>query len=109
MKKINFALLSACLLLGACNQNQLSSYAANAPIDKTTTSGKLKACSLEEAAKMIENGKAFTQSMSASSDEIANICIKKLALEATGLDKVANSDASNALQSLMNAASGYMK
>ena len=109
-KSKTFLLAAIILLLGACAQGQLSSYIAeNNTIDKSTTSGKLKACSLEEAAKKIEDGSAFAQSISASSDEISTICIKKLALEAAGLDSKATEDATNALQTLLNTASSYMK
>lgn len=99
-----FLLSAAILLIGACAEGSLSSYASSVNIDQSTTSGKLKACSLEEGAKMIENGKALTQSISASADEISNTCLKKLALQAAGLDTEATNTAANALQSLLNLA-----
>jgi hypothetical protein len=55
---------------------------------------------------MIKSGKAFTQSISVSADEISEACLKKLALQSAGLEGQATSDATSALQTLLNAASG---
>lgn len=96
--RTKLAITALSFLLAACSA--LSSDG----VAPTTTKGKLKACSIEEAGNMIQNGKAFTQSISVSADEISETCIKKLALEAAGLDKVANNDATSALQTLLNAA-----
>lgn len=96
--KLKLVIISS-LFLGACSL--LSGEGATTP---TTTTGKLKACSIEEAGKMVQSGKAFTQNISISADEISETCIKKLALEKAGLDNQATQDATNALQSIINAA-----
>ncbi|MDR1694229.1 MAG: hypothetical protein LBR70_03440 [Lactobacillaceae bacterium] len=99
--KFKIALIAAISVLGACSI--LSDTGTAVP---TTTTGKLKACSFEEAGSMIKSGKAFTQSISVSADEISEACLKKLALQSAGLEGQATSDATSALQTLLNAASG---
>lgn len=94
-------MLGACSLLGETLGT--SSTSTSTP---TTTKAKLKACSIEEATKKIQDGSAFTKGISVTADEISETCLKKLALEAAGLDTQATQDATSALQTLMNAASG---
>jgi hypothetical protein len=99
MKKLTMLLVAAALLSGCETLSSTSD-------DKTplTTSGKLKACALEEAWTKVQDGTAFTLGISEAADEISTTCVKKWALESAGLDTQATSDAYSALQSLMDTA-----
>lgn len=103
MKLKSLVVLSLVLLSGCSVLSGLTGQETSAT--QLTATGKLKACSIEEAGKMVQNGKAFTQGISVSADEISETCIKKLALQSAGLDNQASKDATSALQSLINAAS----
>ena len=67
-----------------------------------TPQEKFRACALSEAQSKLQNGTLFAQSMTATKDEIVNTCIKKLALEAAGIDSEAQSITSNIINSLQN-------
>ena len=65
-----------------------------------TQKEKFRACALSEAQSKLQNGTLFTKTMTATKDEIVNTCIKKLALEAAGIDSEAQSIASNIINNL---------
>lgn len=69
--------------------------------DNASAKEKFRACALSEAMNKVRNGTAFSQGLSAASDEIVNTCIKRLALQAAGIDSEAESMANNILSALM--------
>ncbi len=84
------------VLLGGCSQlEKYTNVGSNA-----TAQEKFRACALLEAQSKLKNGTLFAQSMTATKDEIVNTCIKKMALEAAGIDSEAQSIASNIINSL---------
>lgn len=93
--------LCTMILATACSNNYLSSYVAENQSTPTTTKERLRNCSMEEAAKMVESGKAFLQPTSVTSEQISQKCMKKLALHSAGIDTDATKEANNALKTLM--------
>ena len=95
MKKLCLFMGLAVLLSGCAELDKYINVGSNA-----TPQEKFRACALSEAQSKLRNGTLFAQSMTATKDEIVNTCIKKMALEAAGIDSEAQSIASNIINSL---------
>ena len=87
------------IMLSGCSQ--LDQY-INVGTDATPQE-KFRACALSEAQAKLKAGTLFAQSMTETKDEIVNTCIKKLALEAAGIDSEAQSIAVGILNNLYSA------
>lgn len=99
MKKKICGLLLTGLALTACGD--LSGYMRadrNAPF-KT----RLRACMLSEANDKLQNGTLLDKTLKETADEIADDCLRKLALQSAGLDDEAVSTAESILDRLVNA------
>ncbi len=97
MKKV---LLSVLVLLVAACSADLSKYTtvdANA-----TTKTKMRACMVSEANSRLQAGTLFAQSISATADELVEVCLKKLALESAGISSESQSTAEAIIQNLKN-------
>lgn len=93
MKKI---FLAAFLLLGACeNISQYTTASADA-----TPRQKMQACMLNEANNRLYNGTLFVNTVSVTSQDIANTCIRKLALQAAGISEESQTAATNIINNL---------
>lgn len=97
MKKYIIVLGLVAVLGGCAEFNKYITVSSNA-----TPQEKFRACALSEAQNKLQNGTLFTKTMTATKDEIVNTCIKKLALEAAGIDSEAQSITSNIINSLQN-------
>ncbi len=95
MKK---ALFLSLLLLGGCAE--LSQYAT--ADSNASAKTKMRACLVSEANSRFQAGTLFTQSISATSDELVSVCLKKLALESAGISQESQSTASTIIQNLKN-------
>lgn len=93
-----------CLILGLallCGCSQLDKYMT---VDSNASAqDKFRACALTEAQAKLQNGTLFAKTMTETKDEIVNTCLKKMALEAAGIDSEAQNIASNIINSLMSA------
>lgn len=97
MKKSVF-ILSAALLLSNCAEiDKYMNVSANASAQE-----KFRACALTEAQTKLKNGTLFAQDMSTTKEEIVNTCLKKMALEAAGIDSEAQTITSGILNSLQS-------
>ena len=63
---------------------------------------KMRACLISEANSRFQAGTLFTQSLSATSDELVSVCLKKLALESAGISQESQSTAQTIIQNLKN-------
>ncbi len=61
---------------------------------------KFRACALVEAQAKLKNGTLFAQDMTTTKNEIVNTCLKKMALQAAGIDSEAESIASSIINGL---------
>lgn len=96
MKKL--IILGALAVLSGCaDLSQYGTADANA-----SAKTKMRACMVAEANVKLQNGTLFAQSLSATSDEIVNTCIKKLALQAAGIREESQSAAQNIISNLRN-------
>lgn len=89
-------ILGVALLFSGCSQlDKYMKVDANASAQE-----KFRACALTEAQSKLQNGTLFTKTMTETKDEIVNTCLKKMALEAAGIDSEAQTIASNIINSL---------
>lgn len=68
--------------------------------ENATAQEKFRACALSEAQTKLKNGTLFAKDMSSTKDEIVNTCLKKMALQAAGIDSEAESITTNIINSL---------
>lgn len=96
MKKL---LICSFLLLASCSTD-LSKYTT---VDANASAKtKMRACLVSEANTKFQAGTLFTQGISATSDELVSICLKKLALESAGISAESQSTAQSIIQNLKN-------
>lgn len=98
MKKI-MTVMAAVMVLTACESIDMTKYTTASADDSVKT--RLRACMLSEATERLQAGTLLTGGLSAAADEISTVCIKKLALQAAGIDTEANSTATSVLNSLL--------
>lgn len=98
MKKI-MTVLAAVMALTACESIDMTKYTTASTDDSVKT--RLRACMLSEATERLQAGTLLTNGLSAAADEISTVCIKKLALQAAGIDTEATSTATSVLNSLL--------
>ena len=90
--------LFAVMVLGGCAD--LSKYTT---IDENASAKtKMRACIISEANSKFQAGTLFSQSVSATADEIVNVCIQKLTLQSAGIDEESQSTAQNIINNLKN-------
>lgn len=95
MKKYCLFLGLICLLNACAQLNQYVNVGANA-----TPQEKFRACALNEAQNRLQNGTLFSQNLTTTKNDIVNTCIRKMALEAAGIDSEAQTITSNIINSL---------
>lgn len=93
MKKIILS-LGICLAVAACNTT-------NTTTTPTTTSGKIKACLMEQGWQAASNGTLSVQGLYATAQEITGTCLKRLALENAGVTTETNQMATSILSGLI--------
>ncbi len=76
------------LLAGCADLSQYTTIDSNA-----SAKSKMRACMLSEANEKLQAGTLFTKSISETSDELVNTCLKKLALQAAGISEESQSAA----------------
>lgn len=96
MKKI-FAITAIALATACADLSQYTNVDANA-----SAKTKMRACMLNEANAKFQAGTLFTKSLSATSDELVSICLKKLALQAAGISEESQSTAQTIISNLKN-------
>ena len=89
--------LSLMLLSGCAELSQYTTVDSNA-----SAKTKMRACLISEANSRFQAGTLFTQSISATSDELVSVCLKKLALESAGISQESQSTATTIFQNLKN-------
>lgn len=93
-----FAVVGAC----ACNNIDFNTLLLN---ENSSGTAKLNACMLNEINSRANSGTLFTSGLGvkATAEDVANCCIRKLALQAAGLDETAVNNATSFINSLKNA------
>lgn len=97
MKKVLFCLAALFMLAGCGTVSQYSTASTN---DSVKT--RMRACLLSEATAKFQAGTLFVKSVSATSDELVETCMKKLALESAGISQQSQSTAASIIQNLQN-------
>lgn len=98
MKKI-FLLATLAVLSGCTDLSKYTTVDSNASV-KT----KMRACMVSEANNKFQAGTLFSNSISATADEIVNTCIQKLALQSAGISEESQSMAQTIITNLKNMA-----
>lgn len=96
MKKI-LVCITFLLMTGCADTSKYTTVDANASM-KT----KMRACLVSEATSRFQAGTLFTQGLSATSDELVSVCLRKLALQSAGISEESQSTAQNIIQNLKN-------
>ncbi len=94
--------LSLMLLSGCAELSQYSTADSNA-----SAKTKMRACLVSEANTRFQSGTLFSKSISATSDELVSVCLKKLALESAGISQESQSTAQTIIQNLKNMGATY--
>lgn len=94
--------LSLMLLSGCAELSQYSTADSNA-----SAKTKMRACLVSEANARFQSGTLFSKSISATSDELVSVCLKKLALESAGISQESQSTAQTIIQNLKNMGATY--
>ena len=97
MKKVLFCLATLFVLSGCDTISQYSTAGAN-----DSVKAKMRACLVSEATAKFQAGTLFTKGVSATSDELVTICMKKLALQSVGISQESQSTAATIIQNLQN-------
>lgn len=90
--------ITALFLFGACADISKYSTADSNASAKT----RMRACMVSEANAKFQSGTLFTNTISATADEIVNTCIKKLALQSAGISSESQSTAETIISNLKN-------
>ena len=98
MRKI-FLLAVLGVLSGCADLSEYTTVDSNASV-KT----KMRACMVSEANNKFQAGTLFSNSVSATADEIVEICLKKLALQSAGISEESQSTAQTIIDNLKNMA-----
>lgn len=94
MKKVY--LLATALLLSSCeNISQYTAVSSDA-----TPRQKMQACMLNEANNRLYNGTLFVNTVTETSKDITNTCLRKLALQAAGISEESQTAAVNIINNL---------
>lgn len=95
MKKIFLLMFGVALLSNCAELEKYVNVGENA-----TPQEKFRACALSEAHTKLKNGTLFSADMATTKNEIVNTCLKKMALQAAGIDDEAQSITSSIINSL---------
>lgn len=99
MKK--FAILSTLILISGCSL--LNTHSSNtATGSESSIRAKMQSCLMSEANAKFQTGTLFTNSISATADELVSTCTQKLALQSLGISQESKSTAENIITNLRN-------
>jgi len=98
MKHVIMIFFAAALLAGCATQQQGAGDKMN-----QSTRAKMTSCITAESMVRIENGTAFTAPVKATTDNIVETCLHRLALEKMGLNQEAATMTQTILSGLMAA------
>lgn len=79
--------LATIILLSSCAKLESLTQVGN----NATAEEKFRACAINEVSAKMKAGTLFNQGFTATKDEIVSTCLKKLALQAAGIDAEADS------------------
>lgn len=92
-----WGMIGLAVLCGCSDVSKYTTVDSNASV-KT----KMRACMVSEANAKFQAGTLFTNTVSATADEIVNTCIKKLALQSAGISSESQSTAETIIGNLKN-------
>lgn len=98
MKKM--LILTALLVMVGC-----ADLASNLPFGSNSNSsvrGRMQTCMLNEAQNRLQAGTLFNNTITATAQDLASTCTKRLALESMGISQQSQSDAVNIINNLRN-------
>lgn len=85
------------LLVGCGDTSRYTTVDANA-----SAKSRMRACLISEATAKFQAGTLFLQGVSATSDELVSICLRRLALQSVGISEDSQSTAQTIIQNLRN-------
>lgn len=102
----NILWLMAIMIVAGCANlsSMLASGDSNTSSADTTVRSRMYSCMLNDAQNRLQAGTLFNNSITATAQDLASTCAKKLALESMGISQQSQSDATNIINSLKNLA-----
>lgn len=97
MKKL--FLIAVIALVSGCADMDLSSLMGGSSADSSVR-GRMQTCMLSEAQSRLQSGTLFANSITATAQDLASTCAKKLALESMGISQQSQNDAVNIINNL---------
>ena len=97
MKKVLFCLALLFVLTGCDTISKYSTAGAN---DSVKT--RMRACLVSEATARFQAGTLFNKGVSATADELVEVCMQKMALQSVGISEESQSTAAMIIQNLRN-------
>jgi len=97
MKKVLFCLAVLFVLTGCETVSKYGTADANSSV-KT----RMRACLVNEATTRFQAGTLFNKGVSATADELVEVCMQKMALQSVGISEESQSTAAMIIQNLRN-------
>ncbi len=104
MKKL-MLITSVCLIAGCSQLSQFTPSSSSSSTTDASWRSKMQSCLMSEAQSRFQAGTLFTNSISATADELVSACTKKLALQSLGISDEAKSSAESIITNLKNLSS----
>lgn len=105
MKKLS--IIVAMLLIAACSelsQFMPSSSSSSTASADSSVRARMQSCMMSEAQVRFQAGTLFTNSLSATADELVSSCTQKLALQSLGISSESKTAAESIITNLKNMA-----
>ena len=105
MKKIS-VIIAACLLAACSELSQFMPSSSNSTTASADSSvrARMQSCMMSEAQVRFQAGTLFTNSISATADELVSDCTQKLALQSLGISNESKTAAESIITNLKNMA-----
>lgn len=103
----NILWLMAIMIIAGCANlsSMLASGDSSTGNANASVRSRMQSCMLSEAQNRLQAGTLFNDTITATAQDLASTCAKKLALESMGISQQSQSDAANIINSLKNLAS----
>lgn len=100
MKKIAF--LGLALVLAGCSQLSQFTGGSGSGTANGSVRAKMQSCMFNEASAKFQAGTLFSNSLSATADELVSTCAKKLALQSLGISEENKTAAESIIANFQN-------
>jgi len=94
--------IAMAFLLAGCSQLSQFTGGSNTRTADSGVRAKMQSCLMSEAQSRFQAGTLFTNSISATADDLVSTCTQKLALQSLGISSESKTAAENIITNLKN-------